>query len=79
MTAAPHQSGKATIDVKVSDGTAEAHETFKVIVLQATHVTTAVDDRYTLGSLQSLTVPYLPAACSPTIRPSTGAPERPPW
>jgi Bacterial Ig domain len=57
VTAAPHQSGETTVDVKVSDGTAEAHKTFKLTVLQVSQTPTGVPDSYSLGSIQSLTVP----------------------
>ncbi len=57
ITPAPGQSGEATLDVKVSDGTAEAHTTFTVTVLRVNQIPTAVNDSYTGVSGQTLSVP----------------------
>jgi VCBS repeat-containing protein len=57
VTATPHQSGEATITVTVSDGTAEARETFKVTVLAVNQAPTAATDSYSVAAGQTLIVP----------------------
>ena len=56
VTPVTGKSGAATIDLKVSDGAAEAHETFEVAVLQVNQVPTAVNDSYSVGVTRTLTV-----------------------
>ena len=56
VTPVKNRSGGTTIDVKVTDGTNEAHETFQVAVLTVNQVPTAVIDGYSVGATQTLTV-----------------------
>jgi VCBS repeat-containing protein len=57
VTPVAHQSGEATITVKVSDGTSEATESFNVTALAVNQAPTAVPDSYSVADGQTLTVP----------------------